>query len=79
MVPLERNVRSGSIAFSGGGYRAMLYGLGVAWRLHELGVLCRAQGHFFRYPVALFSPPTLGCIGETFAPLGSTWAISEVS
>jgi hypothetical protein len=31
------------IAFSGGGYRATLFSLGAAWRLYELGLLCRTK------------------------------------
>lgn len=38
--PLERNVEDGiALCLSGGGYRAMLFHVGVLWRLNELGYL----------------------------------------
>jgi predicted acylesterase/phospholipase RssA len=35
--------QEGMVTFSGGGYRSLLFGLGAAWRLHELGTLCRMR------------------------------------
>jgi predicted acylesterase/phospholipase RssA len=40
-TPVVREKFAGMVTFSGGGYRALLFGLGAAWRLHELGTLCR--------------------------------------
>jgi NTE family protein len=38
--PLQRNVKDGiALCLSGGGYRAMLFHVGVLWRLNEIGFL----------------------------------------
>ena len=61
--PLERNVKDGiALCLSGGGYRAMLFHVGVLWRLNEMGFLPK---------IARFSSVSGGSI--TAAVLGLKW------
>ena len=38
-----------ALCLSGGGYRAMLFGLGSLIRINELGLLRKLRGGFWRY------------------------------
>ncbi|MHC4915154.1 MAG: hypothetical protein ACYTGB_06645, partial [Planctomycetota bacterium] len=39
--PEDRDLKGTALCLSGGGYRAMLFHLGAAWRLYETGDLAK--------------------------------------
>lgn len=65
--PLERNVEDGiALCLSGGGYRAMLFHVGVLWRLNEMGFLPKID----RFSSVSGGSITAGVLGLNWGTLG---------